>query len=161
MKKAYLCLGGNKGDVRSYLERASTAIGNRIGHITERSAIYWSEPWGFKAEQMFLNQIVVAETELEPHVVLERCLQIETELGRTRSGNGYEPRTIDIDIIFFGDNIIDTPDLKVPHPLMHQRNFVLRPLADVAPDFVHPIFGLTIKQLADACSDNGKCGEAD
>ena len=156
MEKVYLCLGGNKGDARSYLGRVSTAIESRIGHIAERSAIYWSEPWGFETEQMFLNQIVVAETELEPHVVLERCLQIETELGRTRSGNGYEPRTIDIDIIFFGSLIIDSPDLKVPHPLMHQRNFVLRPLADIAPDFVHPVSGLTVKQLADKCEDKGK-----
>ena len=154
-------MGGNKGDTRTYLERATAAIESRIGRIAERSAIYWSEPWGFEAEQMFLNQIVVAETALEPYVVLERCLQIETELGRTRSGNGYEPRTIDIDIIFFGNRIINTPNLKVPHPLMHQRNFVLRPLADVAPDFVHPVSGLTVRQLADACSDNGKCEKVD
>ena len=153
MEKVYLCLGGNIGDTRNYLQNAVAMIGRRIGRIVSQSAIYQSEPWGFNAEQMFLNQVVVAETELEPHAVLELCLQIEAELGRTRSGNGYEPRTIDIDIVFFGNRIIDQPDLQVPHPLMHRRNFVLRPLCDVAADFVHPVFGLTVKQLAAICDD--------
>ena len=153
MEKVYLCLGGNIGDTRNYLQNAVAMIDRRIGRIVNQSAVYQSEPWGFNAEQMFLNQVVVAETELEPHAVLELCLQIEAELGRTRSGNGYEPRTIDIDIIFFGENVIDTPDLKVPHPLMHKRNFVLRPLCDVAADFVHPVFGLTVRQLAAICDD--------
>ena len=153
MEKVYLCLGGNIGDTRNYLQNAVAMIGRRIGRIVSQSAVYQSEPWGFNAEQMFLNQVVVAETELEPHAVLELCLQIEAELGRTRSGNGYEPRTIDIDIVFFGQQIVNQPDLQVPHPLMHRRNFVLRPLCDVAADFVHPIFGLTVKQLAAICDD--------
>ncbi len=153
MEKVYLCLGGNIGDTRNYLQNAVAMIGRRIGRIVSKSAVYQSEPWGFNAEQMFLNQVVVAETELEPHAVLELCLQIEAELGRTRSGNGYEPRTIDIDIVFFGQQIISQPDLQVPHPLMHRRNFVLRPLCDVAADFVHPVFGLTVRQLAAVCDD--------
>lgn len=153
MEKVYLCLGGNIGDTRNYLQNAVAMIDHRIGHVVSQSAVYQSEPWGFNAKQMFLNQVVVAETELEPHAVLELCLQIEAELGRTRSGNGYEPRTIDIDIVFFGQQIISQPDLQVPHPLMHQRNFVLRPLCDVAADFVHPVFGLTVRQLADICDD--------
>lgn len=153
MEKVYLCLGGNIGDTRNYLQNAVAMIGRRIGRIVSQSAVYQSEPWGFNAEQMFLNQVVVAETELEPHAVLELCLQIEAELGRTRSGNGYEPRTIDIDIVFFGQQIVSQPDLQVPHPLMHHRNFVLRPLCDVAADFVHPIFGLTVRQLAAVCDD--------
>lgn len=153
MEKVYLCLGGNIGDTRNYLQNAVAMISRRIGRIVSQSAVYQSEPWGFNAEQMFLNQVVVAETELEPHAVLELCLQIEAELGRTRSGNGYEPRTIDIDIVFFGQQIVNQPDLQVPHPLMHRRNFVLRPLCDVAADFVHPIFGLTVKQLAAICDD--------
>ena len=153
MEKVYLCLGGNIGDMRHYLEQAIALIDNRIGVVTAKSAIYQSEPWGLECSQWFLNQVVIAETELEPHIVLESCLKIETELGRTRSGNGYEPRTIDIDIIFFGNQIINTPDIQVPHPLMHLRNFVLQPLCDVARDFVHPVLGLTISQLADVCDD--------
>lgn len=154
MEKVYLCLGGNVGDTRQYLNQAISLISSRIGTVTVQSSVYRSEPWGFNAEQMFLNQAVMVEPELEPHIVLERCLQIESELGRTRSGNGYEPRTIDIDIIFFGNQIIDTPDLKVPHPLMHRRNFVLQPLCEIAPNLVHPVFGLTVKQLADECGDS-------
>ena len=145
------------GDTRHYLEQAVAMIGKQIGHIISQSPIYQSEPWGFNAKQMFLNQSVMVKTELEPHAVLEHCLQIESELGRTRSGNGYEPRTIDIDIIFYGSRIINQPDLKVPHPLMHLRNFVLRPLCDIAPDFVHPTLNKAISQLASECEDNGEC----
>ena len=153
MEKVYLCLGGNVGDSRQYLNQAITLISSRMGIVVMQSAVYQSEPWGFNAEQMFLNQAVMVETELEPHAVLESCLQIESELGRTRSGNGYEPRTIDIDIIFFGSRIINQPDLQVPHPLMHQRNFVLLPLYEIAPEFVHPVFGKTIRQLFAECDD--------
>ena len=154
MEKVYLCLGGNIGDTRNYFQNAVAMISRRIGRVVSQSAVYQSEPWGFNAEQMFLNQVVVAETELEPHAVLELCLQIEAELGRTRSGNGYEPRTIDIDIVFFGQQIVSQPDLQVPHPLMHQRNFVLRPLCDVAADFVHPVFRKTVHQILAECDDN-------
>ena len=154
MEQIYLCLGGNVGDTRHYLEQAINLIDNRIGTVTAKSAIYQSEPWGFNAEQEFLNQAIMVETELEPHTVLKRCLQIEADLGRIRSGDGYKPRTIDIDIIFFGNQTINQPDLTVPHPLMHLRNFVLQPLCDIAPDFVHPVFGLTVSQLAEGSIDS-------
>ena len=146
-------MGGNVGDTRQYLNQAISLISSRIGRVAAQSAVYQSEPWGFNAEQMFLNQAVMAETKLEPHAVLERCLQIESELGRIRSGNGYEPRTIDIDIIFFGSQIISQPDLQVPHPLMHRRNFVLQPLCEIAPNLVHPVFGKTMHQLLAECDD--------
>lgn len=153
METVYLCLGGNVGDTRDYLKQAIALINNQIGKIVKTSKIYKSEPWGLQCSQWFLNQVVEVDTELAPHVVLEHCLQIETELGRTRSGNGYEPRTIDIDIIFYGRQIIDLPQLKVPHPLMHRRNFVLRPLCDVAALFVHPVFGESVGLLAEKCTD--------
>ena len=153
MEQVYLCLGGNVGDTRHYLKRAIELINSRIGAVVLESGTYRSEPWGLDCAQWFLNQVIMVETALEPGSVLKHCLQIEAELGRTRSGNGYEPRTIDIDIIFFGKQVIDTTDLKVPHPLMHQRNFVLRPLCDIAPNFVHPVIGSTIQQLTELCGD--------
>ena len=154
METVYLCLGGNVGETHDYLNRAIGLIESRIGKIVQSSGIYLSEPWGLECSQWFLNQVVAAETKLEPHAVLEHCLQIESELGRTRSGNGYEPRTIDIYIIFFGHQIVSQPDLQVPHPLMHQRNFVLQPLCDVAADFVHPVFRKTVHQILAECDDN-------
>lgn len=141
------------GDTRHYLKRAIELVNSRIGAVVLESGTYRSEPWGLDCAQWFLNQVIMVETALEPGSVLKHCLQIEAELGRTRSGNGYEPRTIDIDIIFFGKQVIDTTDLKVPHPLMHQRNFVLRPLCDIAPNFVHPVIGSTIQQLTELCGD--------
>ena len=122
-----------------------------------KSRLYATEPWGFEAEQLFLNQVVAVATELEPHAVLEQCLLIEAELGRTRSGNGYQPRTIDIDILFIDNLITDLPDLKIPHPLMHLRNFVLQPMCDVAPQLVHPVLKKTMTQLYAECGDDGKC----
>ena len=153
METVYLCLGGNVGDTHDYLNRAIGLIESRIGKTVQLSGIYQSEPWGLECSQWFLNQVVAVETELEPNAVLERCLQMESELGRTRSGNDYEPRTIDIDIIFFGHQIISQPDLQVPHPLMHRRNFVLQPMCDVAADFVHPVIGKTVSQLLEECDD--------
>ena len=161
METIYLCLGGNMGDTHDYLKRAISLINSRIGKVSKSSKIYKSEPWGLHCSQWFLNQVVEVETELAPQVVLEHCLQIETELGRTRSGNGYEPRTIDIDIIFYGRQIIDSPQLKVPHPLMHRRNFVLCPLCDVAARFVHPVLGECVERLAGKCTDNSVVEEID
>ena len=153
MEQVYLCLGGNVGDTRQYLSRAIELIDSRIGAVMQKSDVYRSEPWGMECDQWFLNQSVMVETEFEPQVVLEQCLQIEAELGRTRSGNGYEPRTIDIDIIFFGNQVISQPNLTVPHPFMHRRNFVLRPLCQIAPDFVHPVFGESLERLVEMCPD--------
>lgn len=149
MSLVYLCLGGNVGDTQKYLDKSIAEIGRRIGAVCSQSAVYETEPWGFTAEQMFLNQVVAVRTELEPHAILLECQQIEKELGRVRHGKGYESRCIDIDIVFIDSQIIDTDDLKVPHPLMHKRLFVLNPMCDIAPDFVHPVLGKTMRELKD------------
>lgn len=149
MTLVYLCLGGNVGDTQQYLDKSIAEIERRIGTICGLSQVYETEPWGFHAEQMFLNQIVAVNTELNPHAVLAQCQQIENELGRVRHGKGYESRCIDIDIVFIDSLIIDTADLKVPHPLMHKRLFVLTPMCDLAPDFVHPVLKKTMKDLRD------------
>ena len=157
MNTAYLCLGGNIGNTQAIFNKAIEQIESGIGRCVLKSRLYATEPWGFEAEQLFLNQVVAVATELEPHAVLEQCLLIEAELGRTRSGNGYQPRTIDIDILFIDNQIIDFPDLKVPHPLLHLRNFVLQPMCDVAPKFVHPVLKKTMAELRDECPDEGRC----
>lgn len=157
MNTAYLCLGGNIGDTRAVFEKAIALIESRIGRCVRKSRLYVTEPWGFEADTPFLNQVVVVETEHEPHAVLEFCQQIEAELGRTRSGKGYQSRTIDIDILFIDNLITDLPDLKIPHPFMHLRNFVLQPMCDVAPQLVHPVLKKTMTQLRAECEDDGKC----
>ena len=151
-----LLLGGNIGDTAGLLAEARGLIEARIGRIARQSALYGSEAWGFEAGQDFINQAIVASTPLPPHEVLRHALQIEAELGRTRNGRGYSDRTMDIDIIFYGDRVIDEPQLVVPHPRLHLRNFVLVPLCEIMPDFAHPVLGKTISQLLDECPDKGK-----
>lgn len=147
MSLVYLCLGGNIGDTQQYLDKSIAEIERCIGPVCCKSAVYETEPWGFSAEQMFLNQVVAVRTELEPHGILARCQQIEDELGRVRHGKGYESRCIDIDIVFIDSIIMETADLKVPHPLMHKRRFVLDPMCEIAPNFVHPVLNKTMMEL--------------
>ena len=154
-----LLLGGNVGDTAEMLQEACRQIELQIGPIKKSSALYGSKAWGFETEQDFINLAVVAKTPLPPHRVLELALEIENQLGRKRSGNGYSSRTMDIDIIFYGDSVINEPDLVVPHPRMHLRNFVIVPLCEILPDFVHPVFGKTIRQLLDESPDDGKVWE--
>ena len=131
-------------------------IEQQIGMIVKKSSIYETEAWGFDAEQNFLNQAVVVETRLSAHEVLDKALSIEAQLGRVRTGNGYASRTMDIDILFVDDKCIDTPDLVVPHPRIHQRNFVLVPLCEIMPDYVHPKMNKTIANLLKTSSDKGE-----
>ena len=151
-----LLLGGNMGDSAELCRKAVELIEKQIGETTRVSSLYGSEAWGFETEQDFINQAVVVRTSLPPHRVLELALEIEARLGRKRSGNGYSSRTMDIDIMFYGSEIIDTPRLTVPHPRLHLRNFVLVPLCEILPDFVHPVLAKTIRQLLDECPDEGK-----
>lgn len=153
MNLIYLCLGGNLGDTKAIFRKAINLIENKIGRCIAQSHLYKTEPWGFKTDKLFLNQVIAIETPFEPLKALELCLQIEAELGRTRSGNGYESRVIDIDILFIDKQIIDLPNLKVPHPLIQERNFVLQPMSEIAPDFVHPVLQKTIAQLCAECGD--------
>lgn len=149
-------LGGNVGDSAELCRQAVELIEKQIGKTTRVSSLYGSEAWGFSAEQHFVNQAVAVSTDLSPTLVLEKALDIEAQLGRKRSGKGYSSRTMDIDVIFYGSEIIDTPRLTAPHPRLHLRNFVLVPLCDIIPDFVHPVFGKTVRQLLDECPDEGK-----
>lgn len=130
----YLSLGSNLGDKEGNILRAYALIEQRIGHIVRKSSLYRTEPWGFESSNDFLNSVIAIETSLTPRELLTETQRIEKEIGRTAktSANGsYQDRLIDIDILIYNDLIIDEPDLQIPHPLMNQRDFVLKPLKEI------------------------------
>ncbi len=156
MQKVILGLGTNLGDREANLRSAVGRIKEDIGTIVHLSSVYETEPWGFSAEDLFLNMVAEVETNLKPSGLLGRILMIEAEMGRLRQGKGYSSRIIDIDILFFGKRIIDLPGLVVPHPKLHERRFVLVPLCEIEPDLVHPVLKKDIKTLLKECIDKGK-----
>lgn len=151
----YLSLGGNQGDKKQIFNDTLIMISQKIGEITNKSSIYETEPWGFETENLFWNQVIQVESNKTPQVVLETALNIEKELGRIRKGKGYASRPMDIDILFVDSQIINTQSLIVPHPLIHERSFVLTPLAEIAPNLIHPKLKKNINSLLSACKD--KC----
>jgi 2-amino-4-hydroxy-6-hydroxymethyldihydropteridine diphosphokinase len=150
MTKLYLSLGSNLGDREQHLLDAVRKIEERIGSIVSLSSFYDTDPWGFASAHRFLNAALCAETSLSPEEVLLQTQAIERELGRThKSVNGaYQDRVIDIDLLLYGELVVDTPLLRLPHPLMCQRSFVMQPLAEIAPDVVHPLYKKTVRELA-------------
>ena len=146
-------MGGNVGDRMDYLCRSVDLLRNEVGQIAGISAVYESEPWGFDDPQWFLNQVVAVETNLRPFVLLECIQRIEQTLGRLRTHCGYQPRTIDIDILLYGNHIINTSKLVIPHLRMTERMFVLQPIAELAPDMEHPVLRRTMKYLKEHCTD--------
>ncbi|MBR7086812.1 MAG: 2-amino-4-hydroxy-6-hydroxymethyldihydropteridine diphosphokinase [Prevotella sp.] len=165
MHRVYLGLGSNMGDRRQNIEKAVALIGKRVGEVVRQSSLMETEPWGFASDNLFLNGVILCQTELSPREVLQATQKIERELGRrkkksplqlpqkgerevlmsysplsTRRGVGgeapnYQDRPIDIDILLYDDLNIDEPDLKIPHPLMHERDFVMIPLREIqSPD---------------------------
>jgi 2-amino-4-hydroxy-6-hydroxymethyldihydropteridine diphosphokinase len=149
VKTIYLSLGSNIGDRRAHLRAALESLEARDFHITRVSPFYETEPVGGPGQRWFLNLAAEAETDLFPLQLLARTSKIELALGRTRTVlNG--PRTIDIDILLYGKAIVHTPRLEIPHPRMHERRFVLVPLADLAPDLRHPVTHLTVREMLEA-----------
>jgi len=148
MSLIYLSLGSNLGDRGAYLSKAIGFIEQEIGPVTARSLFYETDPWGFHSTNKFLNACIAAETTLSPSDCLGHLKGIETRLGRLKSAkNSYSDRVIDIDMLFFDNIIQDADDLILPHPHLHTRDFVLRPLLDIAPDLVHPVLKKTIREL--------------
>ncbi|MFZ4457268.1 MAG: 2-amino-4-hydroxy-6-hydroxymethyldihydropteridine diphosphokinase [Bacteroidales bacterium] len=149
MSKVFLALGSNIGDCSNNLRVAIAHIEKRIGGVISLSAFYETAPWGFDSAKVFQNAVVEVESSLSAKVILENVKSIESEMGRNiseRNGN-YADRVIDIDLLFFDDCIISTDKLTIPHQLLHKRDFVLRPMMDIAPDFIHPVLNKTIQEL--------------
>lgn len=152
MTKVYLGLGTNLGNREKNLQSAVGMIQERIGKVISLSSFYETAPWGFVSDNTFLNAAACVETDLSPEEVLATTQQIEREMGRQKkSADGvYTDRPIDIDILLFGDLIFQSPQLTVPHPLMTERGFVMRPLAEIAPNVIHPVFRKPLKELVPA-----------
>lgn len=155
--RIFLLLGSNIEPRTKYLTRAKNLISTELGEVEKESSVYESEPWGFDAELSFVNQVVQICTELDPDLLLQKCQQIEKQLGRKeKSGTAYESRVIDIDVLYYGEEVIALDHLQIPHPQIQFRRFTLMPLAEVAPDKKHPVLKQTSQELLNACTDKGK-----
>jgi 2-amino-4-hydroxy-6-hydroxymethyldihydropteridine diphosphokinase len=155
MNVAFLCLGGNIGNREFTLNQAVEKINLEIGKVISQSNYYETEAWGVENQDKYLNQCICVETILPSNQVLKKSLEIELSLGRKRNHKEtYEPRTIDIDMLFYNSDIIQTKDLAIPHPRLHLRKFVLIPLNEIAPTFVHPVLNKTIHTLRLECMDD-------
>lgn len=145
---AYLALGSNLKNREENLQRAIELITERAGIPVAFSSVIETPPWGYKSKNMFLNQVICIETELTPVHLLHRVKQIEVDMGRKHTESKvYKDRIIDIDIIFYEDLVMVTRSLILPHPRLHLRDFVLKPLIEIAPDLVHPVFRRKMREL--------------
>lgn len=152
MKGIYLLLGSNIGDSEKVLSAAIELIELEVGKVIDMSSVYSTKAWGVEDQPDFLNQVVEIESNLDPENVLVKINEIEKKLGRVRFQK-WHSRIIDIDILYFGAEIIDTPNLVIPHPENQNRNFVLTPIAEIAPELIHPVLGISQKELLEKCAD--------
>jgi len=152
MTGIYLLLGSNLGDKVQHLAEAEKLIDAQLGPVVLKSSCYQTEAWMMPGAPSFLNQVLLVDCTLEPLKVLEEILKLEALMGRTRR-EGYQSRNIDVDLLYYENLVLDHPDLIIPHPRISQRRFVLEPLVEVAPDFIHPVFGITNRQLLEKCPD--------
>ena len=150
---AVILLGTNLGDKILMLDLAKKSIQNKVGDIINSSSVYETAAWGNTNQPSFLNCVVQVRTDLLPYQLLETLLTIEAEMGRIREEK-WAPRTIDLDILYFDDEIISTTNLIIPHPQIQNRRFTLVPLCEILSDFIHPVLGVSNLALLSFCEDN-------
>ncbi len=156
MHQLFLGTGGNQGNKQANFDKVYTHIQNELGTILKCSQVYETAPWGFESDDLFWNQVLLVETLLSPLETLERIAKIEAFFGRKRTGERYTSREMDIDILYFDDEIINAENLTIPHQQIAKRLFVLIPLAEIAPEFVHPNLKLTSVEMLAVCEDNSE-----
>lgn len=156
MHSVTLLTGSNEVDACDILKRTAELLAERIGKMEQSSGLYASEPWGFTSERGFWNQALMFSTSLEPEQVLQTALLVEQMIGRRRdeelnekraTGERYASRVVDVDVMFYDERVINTPALTVPHPLLHKREFALRPLCEIMGDYVHPLLGVKLNDI--------------
>ncbi|WP_245705991.1 2-amino-4-hydroxy-6-hydroxymethyldihydropteridine diphosphokinase [Catalinimonas alkaloidigena] len=152
MTTVYILLGSNLGDRAAQLAQARQLLAQQVGTVVRASSLYETAAWGVADQPDFYNQVLEIATTLAPEAVLDRILALEHQLGRVRFQRWHE-RTIDIDILYYGEEVMDTPRLQIPHPELQNRRFTLAPLAEIAPDWRHPVLEVTQAQLLAACTD--------
>jgi len=153
MHQVFLGIGGNIGNKQANFDKVYTQIQNVLGPILKCSSLYESSPWGFESEDLFWNKVLWVETQFSPAEILRKTAKIEASFGRKRNGKGYTSREMDIDILYFDDLVMETEKLTIPHPQIANRLFVLLPLAEIAPEFIHPKLGTTSVQMIENCTD--------
>jgi len=149
-----LGLGSNLGNRLYNLDKAVYLLNEKVGKVVSASSVYWSAPWGDSNLRPFLNMVLVIKTSLLPRELLRKLENIEIDLGRKSDKGQFKNRPIDIDILFFGKTILDDENLKIPHPGISSRRFVLEPLVEIKPDLIHPVLKKSAKELLIECKDD-------